>query len=138
MLFLPLLASLAHAQTAPVAEAGLGVYAYVGDRVILNGEASYDPDGSPITYAWTQISGPPTALADATTAAPSFAVEQPGTVRFQLLVSDGSMTSTPDTVAVVIPDRELRPLGSEGGCATTPAASAPWLGLLAALLLRRR
>lgn len=122
--------------SAPVAEAGLGVYAYVGDTVILNGEASADPDGQALTYAWSQIAGPPTALTDATTARPSFTVAEPGTVWFQLVVSDGTLASVADTVAVVVPDRAAEPLGSAGGCATGPAPA--WLGLLALGLVGAR
>lgn len=139
MLFLRLLSSVALATPGahpPVAEAGLGVFAYVGDTVILNGEASSDPDGQTLAYAWTQVSGPPVALADATSAKPSFVVEEPGDVRFQLIVSDGGLTSSPDTVAVVVPDREAQPLGSNGGCAT--GAGPAWIGLLALPLVARR
>lgn len=132
--------SVAHAEggaNAPVAEAGLGVFAYVGDTVILNGTASSDPDGQTLTYAWTQTSGPPVALADATTDSPSFVVTEPGTIRVQLIVSDGGLTSAPDSVAVIVPDREAQPLGA-GGCATAGAPS--WLAVagVAAALSRRR
>lgn len=121
---------------APVAEAGLGVMAYVNDTVILNGQGSSDPDGQPLTYAWTQLSGPPVALTGADTDRPSFLVEVPGTLRFQLIVTDGSLASSPDSVSVVIPDRERRPLG-DGGCATVPGG-AGWLGALVGLALLRR
>lgn len=121
---------------APVAEAGLGVMAFVNDTVILNGQGSSDPDGQPLTYAWTQLSGPPVALTGADTDRPSFLVEAPGTLRFQLIVTDGSLASTPDEVSVVIPDRERRPLG-DSGCASVPGG-AGWLGVLAGLALLRR
>ena len=112
----------------PVSEAGLGVFAYVGDTVILNGEASSDPDGQPLSYAWTQTSGPPVALVDATSARPSFVVTDPGTVRVQLIVSDGALYSGADSVAVIIPDREAQPLGEDGGCASAgaPSRSSRW------------
>lgn len=121
---------------APVAEAGLGVMAYVNDTVILNGQGSSDPDGQPLTYAWTQQSGPPVALTGGDTDRPSFVVEAPGTLRFQLIVTDGSLASSPDEVAVVIPDRERRPLG-DSGCASAPGG-AGWLGVLVGLALLRR
>ena len=138
MLFIPLLTvpSAWAGNTAPVAEAGLGVFAYVGDTVTLNGEGSTDPDAQALSYAWTQVSGPPAALTDASTARPSFLVEQPGAVRFQLIVSDGTLVSAADTVAVVVPDREARPLGAEGGCGTVAAPA--WLGLAGLLQCRRR
>lgn len=130
-------AALADGQ-APVAEAGLGVMAYVGDTVILNGTGSADPDGANLGYTWTQVGGPPATLVDPTTAKPSFEVPAPGTFRFSLVVSDGTLASPPDTVAIVVPDPSAVPLGeTQGGCATVPAA--PGLaGLLGLALVRRR
>lgn len=122
----------------PVAEAGLGVMAYVGDTVILNGEASNDVDGQAITYTWTQLSGPPVALVDPNTAKPSFEVEAAGTLRFQLVVNDGALVSEADSVAIVVPDRELVPLGDKSGCASAPGPAWAWLAGAACLVLRRR
>lgn len=124
---------------APVAEAGLGVMAYVGDTVILNGSASSDPDGSPLIYTWTQVSGAPVELRRGDSSKPEFVVDAPGTLRFELVVSDGLETSAADGVAVVVPDREALPAGeSPGGCHTSPAAPTALGVALAALLARRR
>ena len=49
----------------PVAVAGKGVMAYVGDTVILNGTGSNDADGTALTWQWTQTSGAPVALSGA-------------------------------------------------------------------------
>lgn len=124
---------------APVAEAGLGVMAYVGDTVILNGSASSDPDGSPLIYTWTQVSGAPVDLRRADSDKPEFVVDAPGTLRFELVVSDGLESSAGDTVAVVVPDREALPLGeSPGACAAVPSASVAFGLALVALVGRRR
>ena len=40
--------------------------------VTLDGSGSSDPDGDPLSYAWTQVSGPTVALSDATAAQPTF------------------------------------------------------------------
>ena len=124
----------------PVAEAGLGVMAYVGDTVILNGTASADPDGAPLTYTWEQTSGPPVDLRKGDTAKPEFEVAGPGTLRFSLVVFDGVETSVPDEVAVVVPDRDALPAGEQGGGCNSggPSALGLWSGALALTGFRRR
>lgn len=119
----------------PVAEAGLGLIAYVGDTVILDGSASSDPEGDAIVYTWASVGGPPTELQAGDTAQPRFAVTEPGTLRFSLVVNDGTSDSVADTVEVVVPHEQID--GVEASCAT--AAAPPALGLIvAALALARR
>lgn len=122
---------------APVAEAGLGLLAYVGDTVILDGSGSTDPEGDTITYTWTQVGGPPVELTRADTPQPLFEIGAAGTLRFTLVVNDGTTDSTADQVEVVVPHEEIR--GVEAGCSTTrgPLALGALLGL-AALGRRRR
>lgn len=69
--------------------------------VTLDGSASYDPDGDPITaYAWTTLEvpdGSSAALDDATAVSPTFTADLPGTYLFLLQVTadgDDSETST--------------------------------------------
>ena len=130
LLMLPSLAG------APVAEAGLPLLANLGDTVVLNGSASSDPDGDPLAYSWTQFSGPPVTLDKADTDSAQFTVEQPGTYRFDLVVTDGEEESPADRVEVVVPYQEIKT--GDTGCATVPGGG----GLSAALarrgLLRRR
>lgn len=106
----------------PVADAGLPRYAAT-DLVRLDGTGSFDPDGSgALSYTWRQISGPSVAIVDANTATPTIAGSiQPDPGRdptpkpqgftqtdevqeceFELVVSDGELTSLPDTVKVII------------------------------------
>jgi MYXO-CTERM domain-containing protein len=137
----PLLAlALPAAATAPVAEAGLGLVAYVGETVELNGTGSTDADGDALTYAWTQLAGPDVTLQDASGPTPRFEVALSGTYTFELVVSDAFESSAPDTTQVVVPWEGLP--GDRDGCASAPtppgAGGALAAGALATLLARRR
>ena len=75
-----------------------------GDIVILNGTASTDPDGDPLTYLWNQTSGDPVTLSAAASPYPNFtAPDYPTTMSFELVVRDGSLSSV-DTASVVVSD----------------------------------
>lgn len=137
-----LLCSIAAADTGaggPVAEAGLGLLAYVGDTVVLDGSASFDPSGGVLTFAWTQPGGPPVELERADSDSPRFEVTDSGTLTFELVVTDSAgVASEPDSVSVVVPQRTFAEVKEEeGGCATVPGGGLV-AGLLAVPLLRRR
>ena len=90
----------------PVADAGLSRYAAT-DPVQLDGTNSYDPDESgPLSYSWQQISGPTVNISDANTATPTVSgfvqTDEIQECEFELVVSDGELTSLPDTVKVII------------------------------------
>lgn len=105
----------------PIADAGLSRYAAT-DPVQLDGTGSFDPDNSGLlSYTWRQIAGPSVIIIDANTATPTIVGSmQPGgrdptpkpggfpqtdaiqECEFELLVSDGELTSLPDTVKVII------------------------------------
>jgi len=71
--------------------------------VQLDGSASSDPDGDTITYAWTQTAGTAVTLSSTTTAKPTFtAPAAAGSLTFQLVVSDGKLSSTPSTVTITV------------------------------------
>lgn len=121
----------------PVADAGLGLLAYVGDTVALNGTASRDPEGASLGYTWAQSGGPDVGIKNGDEAQPSFTVEAPGTYRFTLVVNDGYQDSAPDTVEIVVAHTSFGG-EAEGGCAH--AAAVPWwawVGLVAARRGRR-
>jgi hypothetical protein len=73
--------------------------------VALDGRASFDADGDPLTYSWTLISMPTgsrAALADSATATPFFTADLVGTYVAALVVNDGQVNSaSPDISSVV-------------------------------------
>ena len=95
------------ANAAPVANAGPVLSWTISTPVTctLSGSGSYDPDGNPITYSWSQLEGPAVTLSDATAVNPSFTVQPAAadtTYRFQLIVSDGALSSLPDEVTLTV------------------------------------
>ena len=89
---------------APVASAGIDFGVTEGGVATLTGTGSVDPEGAPLRYAWTQVSGPTMTLSSGTAASPTFTapnlvVNTP--VVFQLTVSDGTYSHS-DTVTVTI------------------------------------
>lgn len=91
---------------APIADASLSRYAATAP-IQLDGSGSYDPDGSgPLTYAWTQISGPPVVISDGDTPAPTIRgfvqTDEIQKCEFELIVDDDMLISLPDTVSIII------------------------------------
>ncbi len=87
----------------PVADAGPDQSVDVGATVALDGSGSSDPDGDPLSYAWSFVSRPPAstaALDNATSMQASFTADVDGTYTIQLVVYDGLAQSSPDTVVV--------------------------------------
>lgn len=136
------LCPLAWANEAPVALAGRSFLAYPGERIVLNGTESYDPDGDALTYEWVQVGGPGTVLDKADTPVPEFDARLPGTHSFELVVDDGQIASEPDVVDVIVVDPAIGDTVESTGCAALPGAGrgATVLGAfgLALLGLARR
>jgi hypothetical protein len=84
----------------------------------LDGSASHDPDGDPLTFRWTQMGGPALTLSNANTAHPSLLVSPDATntlVVLQLIVSDVVGDSPPDEVHVVLSQVQRSLSASEPG-----------------------
>ena len=88
---------------APSALAGAAQAVQSGTKVTLDGSASFDPQGLPLTYSWKQVSGPAVTLVGATTAKPTFtAPAATSSLVFSLVVSNGFLSSAPSTVTVAV------------------------------------
>ncbi|MGO8946422.1 MAG: PKD domain-containing protein, partial [Ktedonobacterales bacterium] len=87
----------------PVANAGPAQSAGVSTTVTLDGSGSTDSNGNPLTYLWTQTSGPTVTLSSATAEQPTFtAPATAATLTFQLVVNDGQNNSLPATVTITV------------------------------------
>jgi RHS repeat-associated protein len=87
----------------PKADAGPDRTVAEGQLVTLDGTGSTDPDDDPLTYSWQLAghSGPPVTLTSTTSPTPSFRVQDDGTYRFVLTVSDGNAQSSDEVVVTV-------------------------------------
>ena len=89
--------------SAPTANVGPDQTVSAGGSVQLDGSASSDADGDPLTYQWTLTSTPAgstAVLAGSTTPAPSFVADKAGTYQVRLIVNDGVTESDADIVIV--------------------------------------
>jgi hypothetical protein len=72
----------------PVANAGPNQDNVTAGTITLDGSASYDPDGDPITYSWTQTSGPTVTLSAPTAVKTTFTAAAGQVYQFKLTVTD--------------------------------------------------
>jgi hypothetical protein len=86
--------------TPPVANAGPNQDNVQAGTITLDGSASYDPDGDPITYSWSQLSGPAVTLATPTLAKTTFSAAAGQTYIFKLTVTDSGGLSNSATTRV--------------------------------------
>jgi len=86
---------------APVANAGPDQpMAAKHQTIMLDGTASLDPDGDPITFLWT--APPSTPLSNVNDPLPTFTATRSGTYTFLLEVDDGDGGTDTDTVVVTV------------------------------------
>lgn len=103
--------------TAPVANAGPDQTVQAGITVTLNGGGSNDVDGNPLTYQWSFVSvptGSTAKLLNPATVMPAFVPDKAGQYVVQLLVNDGKVNSTPDTVTITTTGGNTAPVADAG------------------------
>jgi spore germination protein YaaH len=103
----------------PMARVGADQRVVQGTLVTLDGSASDDPDGDPLSYDWAQEEGPAVPLMALRSATPRFLAVAPGTYRFTLTVGDGRLQSEPAETTVEV-DPAGGPLPDAGPAADTP------------------
>jgi hypothetical protein len=111
----------------PVADAGPDQTVEVGDVVHLDGGKSKDPEGKPMTFAWTFALKPASSTASltgATSATPSFVADVTGTFTVQLVVNDGKINSAPDTVTIIVSNVSTCPPNTTQSCYDGPPGTA--------------
>ncbi len=116
--------------TAPVANAGTDRTVDLGDPVQLDGTQSSDVDGNTLKYAWNLLSQPDGSAATLTnpsTATPQFTSNVAGRYVVELVVDDGTVSSTPDTVVITTRPANTAPTANAGADQTVPLDSTAQL-----------
>ncbi|MBE0597343.1 MAG: hypothetical protein IH614_08745 [Desulfuromonadales bacterium] len=92
----------AGANHPPVADAGADLLIQIGSRVVLNGGASFDPEGLPLEYDWELFPWPGRVitLEGADTVTPTFTAGTAGDYQLRLTVYDPFGASDTDYVTV--------------------------------------
>lgn len=112
---------------SPLAHAGDDQAVPLGSQVTLDASASNDPDTAPLplSYVWSQISGPSVNLSSAVVANPGFTALQEGTYVFQLTVSDGVASSVDAVTITVVAAIGNKPPVADAGSDQTVVQSTP-------------
>lgn len=86
----------------PVADAGDDVTALEGQRITLDGTASFDPEGDPLLVSWRLVDGPAVdvLIEDGGTKTPTITVPDGGMYTLELRASDGLNEPSADEVTV--------------------------------------
>jgi hypothetical protein len=94
------------AREPPIANAGPDQSVRMGANVTLDGTESFDREGRPLAYSWTQTSGPEVTLNDPTSVRPTFTspdvVRDNTTLTFSLEVNNGRQGSDADMVSIIV------------------------------------
>lgn len=112
---------------APTVRPGANQTVLAGITVQLDGSASTDPDGNPLSYRWTLLARPTGStaqLAGAASARPSFVADLTGSYTVALVVNDGQLDSTAGLVTIMAGLGNVAPVARVGlDQATIPGAT---------------
>ena len=117
----------------PVADAGPDQDVFEGGFVILDGGASFDPEGLPLNLSWLQVSGPSVSLspipgtARTLFQAPAAAGSNPLLLHFRLLADDGVHQAYDWMELRVHPSPNLPPQALVSGAQDVEAGT--WTGM---------
>jgi Putative Ig domain/PKD domain len=114
---LPANVTISTIDTAPVANAGPNQAVAAPGLVQLDGSASTDADGDPLTYRWSLLTVPAGSVAVLNNPAavrPTFTADVAGTYIAQLIVNDGTFDSVPSTVTITVGPGNTPPVAVAG------------------------
>lgn len=111
----------------PTTDAGAAQSVAGGSTVTLQGSAN-DPEGDPLSFRWTQLSGPSVTLSDDTILAPTFAAPARGVddqvLRFNLRTTETNRgRSISDNVEITVIGNEA-PVAVAGATQTVPGGAS--------------
>jgi len=101
---------------APVAKAECRGIVKLGETIVLDGSASFDPDGDRIRHFWVPRGGPRVRVLKPVDggAKVSFKPREPGEYTFELTVSDGLIEAEPVTLRVRVHDGKIPVIADAG------------------------
>jgi fungalysin metallopeptidase (M36)/PA domain-containing protein/K319-like protein len=115
--FTAIVADTTNCEHAPVANAGVDQMVPTSTGVILDGSASADADGDPLTFAWKQTAGPLVPIINPQAAKTTFlapAVLVDTTLTFEVAVSDATQTAKDSVTILVQPIPVVMTTGATG------------------------
>jgi len=109
--------NVADGNVKPVADAGIDQEVITNSLVTLDASKSNDANNNPLTYAWSVINTPTgitTTLSNPAAPNPTFTPYADGNYIFALIVNDGLLNSSQDTVLIHATTANVAPIANAG------------------------